>query len=156
MIAYFSCTGNTETIASRLKTETGSDTFEIIPAVPYTAEDLNYNTDCRANREQNDKTARPEISNTIENYDIIYLGYPIWWGEEPRIIDTFLESYDFSGKTVIPFCTHGTGGLAGTVSDITEILPKDCTILKPIGISRSDISNCEDMIAEWLSELKLY
>lgn len=69
---------------------------------------------------------------------------------------SFLEEYDFSGKTIIPFCTHGTGGLAGTASDIEEVLPKDCTILKPIGVYRSDISDCDDAIAAWLSELGLY
>ena len=68
----------------------------------------------------------------------------------------FLDEYDFSGKTVIPFCTHGTGGLAGTISDITDSLPEDCTVLRPIGVYRSDISDCYDVIAEWLSELGMY
>ena len=91
----------------------GGDLFEIIPAQPYTAADLNYNTDCRANREQNDPSARPAIDGAVANmgqYDVIFLGYPIWWGKAPKIIHTFLETYDLSGKTVATFCTSGGSG----------------------------------------------
>lgn len=114
LVAYFSCTNNTEGIGQHIKTAIGdrATLHEIIPAEPYTAADLNYNnTDCRANREQNDDTARPEISGSVsdfEDYDIVFIGYPIWWGQAPKIIYTFIESYDFSGKTVIPFCTSGS------------------------------------------------
>ena len=84
---------------------------------PYSDDDLNYNvSDCRANREQNDPDARPAVDGTVENmdgYDVIFLGYPIWWGEAPRIISTFLESYDFSGKTIVPFCTSASSAWAG-------------------------------------------
>ncbi len=90
---------------------TGGDLFEIVPAQPYTAADLNYNTDCRANAEQNDPDARPAIAGAVENmeqYDAVFIGYPIWWGRAPKIIHTFLETYDLSGKTVAAFCTSGS------------------------------------------------
>ena len=116
LVIYFSRTGNTEKISQYLVELTGADSYVIEAAVPYTDADIKYQDDnCRANKEQNDKTVRPEIANPIESidsYDTIFLGYPIWWGQEPRIIDTFLESYDFSDKTVIPFCTSGSSGIA--------------------------------------------
>lgn len=113
LVVYFSRTGNTEKIAEYIIELTNADSYVIEAAIPYTDDDIAYtNSSCRANQEQNDKTVRPEIAEPIESidsYDVIYLGYPIWWGEEPRIIDTFLESYDFSEKIVVPFCTSATG-----------------------------------------------
>ncbi len=113
---YFSRTGNTEKIAEYLIDLTGADSYVIQAAVPYTDEDIEYNnSSCRANQEQNDKTVRPEIAepiSSLDSYDTVFLGYPIWWGQEPRIIDTFLESYDFSDKTVIPFCTSASSGIS--------------------------------------------
>ncbi len=111
LVAYFSATNNTEGVAQKLADGLGADLYEIVPEQPYTDEDLDYNSDCRANREQNDSTARPAISGTVDNmeqYDVVFLGYPIWWGEAPKIMSTFIESYDFSGKTIIPFCTSGS------------------------------------------------
>ena len=151
LIAYFSCTGNTETIASYLETETGGDMFEIIPAVPYTAEDLNYNTDCRANREQNDPDSRPEISELPENidsYDVIYVGYPIWWGEEPKIIDTFLESFDFSEKIIIPFCTSGSSGITSSVRNIRE----KCSDSDVLDGRRFSSNASQSQVADFVSE----
>lgn len=128
LVAYFSRTGNTEKIADHIINVTGADRYEINASVPYTDDDIKYqDSSCRANREQNDKSVRPEISGTIDNieeYDIVFVGYPIWWGEEPRIIDTFFESYDFSEKTVIPFCTSGSSGISASernIGDLTEI-----------------------------------
>lgn len=107
LIAYFSATNNTESVANHIKTTLGdkADIYEIVPETPYTSADLNYNTDCRANREQNDPNSRPAISGSVDNmeqYDVIFLGYPIWWGQAPKIMYTFLESYDLSGKTIVP------------------------------------------------------
>lgn len=113
LVAYFSATGNTRPVAEKVAEVTGGDLFEILPAQPYTAADLNYNTDCRANAEQNDPDARPAIRNEVENmgqYDAVLIGYPIWWGRAPKIIHTFLETYDLSGKTVAAFCTSGGSG----------------------------------------------
>ncbi|MBO5164610.1 MAG: hypothetical protein J6B75_11100 [Ruminococcus sp.] len=127
LVAYFSQTGSTEKIAEYITELTGADSYEIEAAVPYTEDDIRYqDSDCRANIEQNDKLARPEIAASqvdIDSYDVIYLGYPIWWGEEPRIIDTFLESYDFSDKVVIPFCTSGSSGISTSEKNITELVP---------------------------------
>ena len=96
------------------------DIFEIIPENMYTADDLNYNDDnCRANQEMNDDSARPAISNdlsVVSEYDVIYLGYPIWWGTAPRIIQTFIENYDVSGATVYMFCTSGGSGIESSIS----------------------------------------
>ncbi|MGN0617770.1 MAG: flavodoxin [Ruminiclostridium sp.] len=122
LVVYFSCTGNTKSVAEKIAQLTGADLYEIVPAEPYTDADLNYNNDsCRANREMNDPSARPAIgSNTVDisAYDTVYIGYPIWWGTMPRIINTFLDTYDLSGKTVMPFCTSGGSGVSKSVSDI--------------------------------------
>ncbi len=121
LIAYFSATGTTEGIANHLNAILDADLYEIVPETPYTSADLNYNTDCRANREQNDSSARPAISGGVENmeqYDVIFLGYPIWWGQAPKIISTFLESYDFSGKTIVPFCTSGSSGIGSSAANL--------------------------------------
>ena len=121
LIAYFSATNNTEGIASHLDAILDADLYEIMPELPYTAADLNYNSDCRANDEQNDPSARPAISGSVdsmEKYDVIFLGYPIWWGQAPKIISTFLESYDLSGKTIVPFCTSGSSGLGSSATNL--------------------------------------
>lgn len=113
LVAYFSATGSTRPVAEKVAEVSGGDLFEIIPAQPYTAADLNYNCDCRANAEQNDPDARPVIANAVEDmaqYDAVLIGYPIWWGKAPKIIHTFLETYDLSGKTVATFCTSGGSG----------------------------------------------
>ena len=113
LVAYFSATGNTRPVAEKVAEVTDGDLFEIVPAQPYTAADLNYNTDCRANAEQNDPDARPAIAGSVEDmeqYDAVLIGYPIWWGRAPKIIHTFLEAYDLSGKTVATFCTSGGSG----------------------------------------------
>ncbi|MBP3361725.1 MAG: PT domain-containing protein [Clostridia bacterium] len=118
LVAYFSNTGNTENIAESIVSAMGADVYEIEAAQPYTDEDLNYNdSSTRATVEQNDPTARPEIGNLLESideYDTIYLGYPMWWGQAPKIVYTFLESYDFTGKTIIPFCTSGSSPIGSS------------------------------------------
>lgn len=120
VVLYFSATGNTKSIAQRIANISGSDIIEIIPREEYKPEDLNYNSDCRANREQNDVNARPEIKNIIDisKYDTIYLGYPIWWGTNPKIMLTLLDKYDFTNKTIIPFCTSERTGISGSVKDL--------------------------------------
>ncbi|MGM9959567.1 MAG: flavodoxin, partial [Erysipelotrichaceae bacterium] len=108
--------------------ETGADIFEIIPTQAYIEEDLNYNDDnCRANKEQNDDTARPEISNGLSvttEYDIVYLGHPIWWGTVPRIIQTYLEKYDLSGATIYTFCTSGGSSIDKSLADLRGWYPE--------------------------------
>ena len=114
LVLYFSATGTTKGVAERIARLTDADIREIVPAVPYTADDLNYNDrSTRASAEQNDATARPEIAEDIslDGYTTIYLGYPIWWGQAPRIMSTFVEGHDFTGITVIPFCTSGSSDI---------------------------------------------
>lgn len=127
IVVYFSRTNNTEKIANYITDYTNADSYKIEAAVPYSDADIAYNnSSCRANKEQNDKSCRPEIADpldSLENYDVVYIGYPIWWGEEPRIIDTFLESYDFSDKTVIPFCTSASSGIATSEENIKNLVP---------------------------------
>lgn len=120
VVLYFSATGTTKKIAERIARNLNSDIIEIIPKEEYKQEDLDYNNDCRANREQNDSKARPEIKNTIDisKYDIVYLGYPIWWGTNPKIILSLLDNYDFTGKTIIPFCTSGSTEIENSVNNL--------------------------------------
>ena len=124
LVVYFSATGTTKGVAEQIASFTGADTYEITAAQPYTSDDLNYNdSDSRTTKEQNDKSIRPEISSEkldLAGYSTIYIGYPIWWGEEPRIMDTFVESYDFSGKTMIPFCTSGGSGIGSSGDNLEE------------------------------------
>ena len=126
-VVYFSGTGNTKAIAEMIAEETDADIFEIVPAQAYTDADLNYNDDsCRANKEQNDNTARPEISNDLSattEYDVIYLGHPIWWGTVPRIMQTYLEKYDLSGATIYTFCTSGGSSIDRSLSDLRGWYP---------------------------------
>ena len=114
-VIYFSATGNTKQVADLIKEEINADIYEIIPKEKYTSEDLNYGDDTtRATREQKDKNARPEIENSIDvsNYDVIFLGYPIWWGDVPKIILSFMDNTNLDGKTVVPFCTSGSSGIS--------------------------------------------
>ena len=126
-VVYFSGTGNTKAVAEVIAAETGADIYEIVPAEEYTADDLNYNDDnCRANAEMNDESARPAIQNdlsAVSDYDTIYLGYPIWWGTCPRIIQTFLENYDVSAAQIYTFCTSGGSGISKSISDLQTIYP---------------------------------
>ena len=114
LVAYFSATNNTEGVAQKLADGLGADLYEITPEEPYTDEDLDYgNSRSRSSVEMDDPSARPAISGSVENmeqYDIVFIGYPIWWGEAPRIMSTFIESYDFSGKTLVAFCTSASSG----------------------------------------------
>ena len=115
LVAYFSATGTTKGVAEKIAAITGGDLYEILAAEPYTSDDLNYNDrSSRSTKEQNDPGARPEIGSgkiSLEGYTTVYLGFPIWWGEEPRILDTFVESCSFEGITVIPFCTSASSGI---------------------------------------------
>lgn len=125
LVAYFSCTGKTKKVANDVASILGADMFEIVPAEPYTTADLDYNIEtCRSLVEQKNPDARPVISNKIENieqYKTIVIAYPIWKGYEPRIIDTFLESYDFSGKTIVPVCTSGGSEITASVKSLKSL-----------------------------------
>ena len=155
VVVYFSRTNNTEKIANYIIDITGAEKYEIEAEIPYTDEDVDYtNSSCRANQEQNDKSCRPEIAEPMESinsYEVIYLGYPIWWGEEPRIIDTFLESYDFSDITVIPFCSSGSSDIATSEKNIRNLVP----IGNLLEGKRFSASATKSEVEEWINELKV-
>ncbi len=154
LVLYFSATNNTEEIAKYISEITSSDILEIIPKDAYTDEDLDYNNNnSRANREQNDKNARPEISNKLdlENYDIIYLGYPIWWEEEPRIILTLLDNYNLENKTIIPFCTSGGYGIELSVSNIRNYNDK----LNVLDGKKFSPNTSKEEVITWINSLNI-
>lgn len=125
LVVYFSCTGTTKGLAEAVAEELNADLYEIVPEEPYTSEDLDYHDDnSRSTKEMDDPSCRPAISGGVENmeqYDRIILGYPIWWGEAPRIVSTFVESYDFSEKTIIPFCTSGGSGIGSSANNLEAL-----------------------------------
>lgn len=125
LVAYFSATGTTRGVAEQLADGLSADLYEMTPEQAYTSADLNYHDEnSRSTQEMNDATARPAISTSVENmdqYDVIFLGYPIWWSDAPRIVDTFLESYDFSGKTIVPFCTSASSGIGSSASNLEKL-----------------------------------
>ena len=123
LVVVFSCTGTTRGVAEKIAALTGAELVDLVPAQPYTAEDLNYNDrSTRATVEQNTPDARPEIAEDIslDGVTTLYLGYPIWWGQAPRIMSTFVESHDFTGITVVPFCTSGGSGAGRTGETLGE------------------------------------
>ena len=155
LVAYFSATGTTEGVAEHIANGLNADIYEIVPEDPYTDADLNYNdNNSRTTIEMNDPSARPAISGSVDNmdqYDIVFLGYPIWWGEAPRIVSTFMESYDFSGKTIVPFCTSGGSGMGSSATNL-EQLTSGATWLDGQRLNGSD---SQDTVMEWVNGLGL-
>ena len=132
LVAYFSATSITAKTAKILAQELNADLHEIIPAVPYTADDLNWtNKNSRSSIEMSDLSSRPEIANKVENmddYDVIFVGFPIWWYVAPTIINTFLESYNLSEKTIILFATSGGSGFGRTLEKLEDLSPRTTII----------------------------
>ena len=124
LVVYFSATGTTKGVAEKIAAITGADTYEIKAAQEYTDADLNWNdSNSRSTKEQNDSSVRPEIGSeaiSLDGYTTIYIGYPIWWGEEPRIMDTFVESHSFDGITMIPFCTSSSSGIGRSGQNLAD------------------------------------
>lgn len=156
LVAYFSATGTTKALAEYAADALDADIYEIIPEEPYTAADLDYgDSSSRSTKEMDDPDCRPAISGNVENFDrysVVFIGYPIWWGEAPRIIDTFVESYDFSGKTVVPFCTSGGSGIGSSAKNLHSLASE--TALWLDGDRLSGSSSREDMV-EWINGLGL-
>ena len=153
LLVYFSCTGTTERVTTKIANNIEVTTFKIEPKVPYTSEDLNYNnSNCRANIEQNDSTSRPEIANQIADistYDTLILGYPIWWGKAPKIIYTFLENYNCDAFTIYPFCTSGSSPVSGSESDLHSI----CNTSTWKNGRRLTTNSSNEDIKNWLVDL---
>jgi len=153
LVVYFSATGTTKMLAEYAAEILNADIYEIVAEDPYTEADLAYYTNGRADQEQNDTSARPAISGSVENmeqYDTIILGYPIWHGQAPRIISSFLESYDFAGKTLIPFCTSHSSGI-GSSADNLHSLCSDSAIW--IEGRRFEAGTSRSTIKEWLDSI---
>ena len=154
LVAVFSATGTTKGVAEKIAAIENADLYEIIPAEPYSDADLNYNDrNSRSTKEQNDKSVRPVIGSEpidLSGYTTIYIGFPIWWGEEPRIMDTFVESYDFTGITLIPFCTSASSGIGRSGSNM-ESLAGSGTWLAG---RRFPGSVSETELQSWISGLK--
>ena len=155
LVAYFSASGVTAKVAERLADTIDADIFEIQPAVPYTEADLDWrNKESRSSIEMNDLTFRPRVSgqrDNMEEYDIIFVGFPIWWYIAPTIINTFLETYDFSGKTVIPFATSGGSGMGNTNENLSASCP-NARILQG-KVFKSDATASD--FATWVDSLNL-
>ena len=152
LVAYFSASGTTAKAAKVLAKAAGADLYEIKPAVPYTSTDLNWmDKRSRSSVEMNDKHSRPALADTdapVAGYDVIFLGFPIWWYTTPTIINTFLESYDFSGKTIVPFCTSASDSIDNSLHIFSELCPE--AILAE-GLTANDEADIEP----WLQGLGL-
>ena len=127
LVAYFSATGTTAMVAEKIAEAADADLFEIVPEKPYSAADLNWkNQSSRSSVEMKDEACRPAIAKQVADmgaYDTVYVGFPVWWYVEPRIIDTFLEAYDFAGKTIVPFATSGGSGLGEAPARMQSLCP---------------------------------
>ncbi|MBQ6518915.1 MAG: NAD(P)H-dependent oxidoreductase [Anaerolineaceae bacterium] len=132
LVAFFSASGVTAKVAEELARAENADLFEIKPARLYTPEDLDWrNKESRSTQEMADKNCRPETVGKVENmaqYDAVFVGFPIWWGREPSVVDTFLTSYDFSGKHIIPFCTSGGSGIGKTAERISSLVGENVKV----------------------------
>ena len=152
LVAVFSASGVTKRVGQEIARISGGDFFEIVPAEKYTSADLNYmNSRSRSSVEMNDPSVRPEIANRVsdmDSYDTVIIGFPIWWGVAPRIIETFLESYDFGGKTIIPFCTSGGSGVGRSDTELHKNVSGDVKWGKGVQINRPN----ESTIRNWLEK----
>jgi flavodoxin len=154
LVAVFSASGVTKRVGKKIAEIAGGDFFEIVPQEKYTSADLNYmNKSSRSSIEMNDPSARPEIAGTVadmSSYDTVVIGFPIWWGVAPRIIETFLESYDFSGKTIIPFCTSGGSGVGRSDTALHKNVSGNVKWTKGIQINRPDEAAIKRMLEKAL------
>lgn len=145
--------GNAELIANWIAEETGGDLFSIKTQNKYSSDYDECLNQARKERDNNERPALVGRVNNIDDYDVIFLGFPNWWYTCPMAVFTFIESYDLSGKTIIPFCTHGTGGLSRTIRDLKNILPENCEVLEAIGVYRPEVKNSKNKVLDWLKKL---
>ena len=153
LVAYFSASGVTAKAAKNLAAAANADLFEIVPAQPYTRADLNWmDKKSRSTVEMNDRSCRPAIASKVADmaqYDRVFVGFPVWWYREPSIIDTFLEQYDFAGKTLIPFCTSGGSGLGETAENYRRLAP-GAKVLEGKRLTHRDSA---DTLRDWVNTL---
>ena len=154
LIAYFSWSGHTERMAQIIAEQTGGALFEIEPAVPYTDD---YDTLLDIARQEQADHARPELASQVEDwgdYDVVFVGYPDWWSDAPMLIYSFLESYDWDGKTLIPFCTSGGSGFGRSLNQLPDSAP-GAEILEGLHVSGGNVDGASEEIAAWLDGLNL-
>ena len=154
LIAYFSWSGNTEQVAQIIQQETGGDLFEITPATPYTDD---YNELLNIAQQEQSDNARPELAGQVENweqYDTIFVGYPNWWSDAPMAVYTFVESYDWDGKALIPFNTSASGGFGRSLSGLEESA-SGSAILEGISFTKRTLGDAQSEVTTWLDELGL-
>lgn len=154
LVAYFSWSGNTETVADLIAQQTGGDLFEIAPATPYTDD---YDTLLDVARQEQAEDARPALANTVENwgsYDVVFVGYPNWWSDAPMAVYTFLESYDFTGKTLIPFNTSSSSGFGRSLDGVAQSAP-GAEILEGLALTESELDDASSRVSAWISGLGL-
>jgi flavodoxin len=150
--AYFSHSGNTRVIAYQIHKSVGGDIFEIVPVDMYPSD---YDEVVEQARKELNKEYRPRLKTKVENidsYNVVFVGYPCWWGTIPMPVATFLSEYDFSGKTIVPFCTHEGSSLGRSVMDIKKLCPQS-TILDGLAVRGSDVKNAQNEVSEWLREI---
>lgn len=149
LVAYFSASGVTAKTAKKLAEAAGADLYEIKPAVPYTSADLNWsNKQSRSSVEMGDRSSRPAIADSDANiaaYDVVYVGFPIWWYVAPTIVNTFLESYDFSGKKIVLFATSGGSGFGKAAQGLQPSAPKATIVEGKVNPSANDLKTLADM-----------
>ena len=145
--------GNAELIANWIAEKIGGDLFSIKTQNKYSSDYDECLNQARRERDNNERPALVGRLNNIDDYDVIFLGFPNWWYTCPMAVFTFVESYDLSGKTIIPFCTHGTGGLSRTIRDLKNLLPENCEVLEPIGVYRPEVKNSKSRVLDWLKKL---
>ena len=154
LVAYFSASGVTAKLAERLAKAANADLFEIVPETPYTSADLDWrDANSRSSVEMNDRSCRPAIAGAVENmaqYDVVFVGFPVWWYREPSIIDTFVEAYDFSGKTIVPFATSGSSGIGDSGKNLQALAPAATVVAGdrfPAGAGEAELAK---WAAAWL------
>ncbi|MBP8784502.1 MAG: NAD(P)H-dependent oxidoreductase [Synergistaceae bacterium] len=154
LVAYFSRSGNTREIANQIHKKVGGDIFEIVTVKPYPKE---YRECTDLAKRELESNARPQLAKEVANmdsYDVVFIGYPNWWGTIPMALFTFLEKYDFAGKTIIPFCTHGGSALGRSVQDITKLAPK-AKLLEGLAVRGDSVKTAQNEVAAWLAKIGL-
>lgn len=154
LVVYFSKTGNTRAVAEQIRARVGGDLFQVRTREPYPAD---YRDTTRIARAELDNDERPQLAETLsaadmDKYDVVFVGYPVWWGTLPMALFTFLEQHDFSGKTIVPFCTHGGSGLARGPADIERLCP-GAAVRQGLAVRGDGTGGAQDDIADWLRRL---
>ena len=154
LVAYFSHSGNTREIANQIHENVGGSIFEIVTVDSYPS---NYDEVVKQAKQEQESGSKPTLKTKIENiesYEVVFIGHPNWWGTIPRPVATFLSEYDFSGKTIVPFCTHEGSGLGRSERDIKKLCPNS-GVLKGLAIRGRDVKNAQNEVSKWLHELEM-